>query len=389
MSQSNAQSFALSTADYSPLHRSTSSNHIQDAEIGDLDAYIKDTESMIVNELEDDILDCEVQLRSTFQSLAELDCILSFASCASDFNFCKPEIVDSHGVATLDGEGNICSEGYEIENGRHPLQELITDDEFIPNDTFINADRRVNVLTGPNFSGKSCYTRQVGMLVYMAHIGCFLPCDRAKICITDQILARISSVETCTIPQSSFQLDLTQMATIFSRSTPRTLVLIDEFGKGTAPVSGIAVLVAALKELQAIGCKVICTTHLLEIFSLGYIRDNVDGYKALQMSVHIPESKDDDAIPLFKLEDGVAKSSAGLLCAKMAGVNTNIIARADEILTALKTGTPVKPIPNKMNPNTAFQPTAKAALRLFLEVDSWIDATDEQLARLEQMIAMM
>ena len=124
-----------------------------DEEIGDLDAFIKDTESMIVSELEEDILDCESELRSTFGALAELDCILSFASCAADLNFVRPEIVNS--------DINGANSGIFIENGRHPLQELIVDNEFIPNDTHIDQSRRINVVTGPNFSGKSCYTRQV------------------------------------------------------------------------------------------------------------------------------------------------------------------------------------------------------------------------------------
>ena len=125
-----------------------------DNEIGDLDAFIKDTESMIVSELEEDILDCEIELRSTFGALAELDCILALAGCAADLNFVKPEIVDTD----TDSSGS-----YFIENGRHPLQELIIDDEFIANDTNIDDSKRINVITGPNFSGKSCYTRQVSI----------------------------------------------------------------------------------------------------------------------------------------------------------------------------------------------------------------------------------
>ncbi len=121
-----------------------------DNEIGDLDAFIKDTEGMIVNELEEDILDCEIELRSTFSALAELDCILSFAGCATDLNYTQPELVEG-------------DEGYFVTNGRHPLQELIIDDEFIPNNTEINPLKRLNVITGPNFSGKSCYTRQVSL----------------------------------------------------------------------------------------------------------------------------------------------------------------------------------------------------------------------------------
>jgi DNA mismatch repair ATPase MutS len=191
-----------------------------DEEIGDLDAFIKDTEALIVSDLEEDILECESELRSTFSALADLDCILSLAGCAADLNFVKPEIVsDTRGVI-------------DIENGRHPLQELIVNDEFIPNDTAMDETNRVLVVTGPNFSGKSCYARQVGVLVYLAHVGSYLPCDSARISIFDQILVNFGDVETCAVPQSTFQRDLTQIAGIFHRSTPKTLVLIDEFGKG-------------------------------------------------------------------------------------------------------------------------------------------------------------
>eukprot|EP00814_Leptocylindrus_danicus_P000752 CAMPEP_0116014172 /NCGR_PEP_ID=MMETSP0321-20121206/6132_1 /TAXON_ID=163516 /ORGANISM="Leptocylindrus danicus var. danicus, Strain B650" /LENGTH=904 /DNA_ID=CAMNT_0003483799 /DNA_START=123 /DNA_END=2836 /DNA_ORIENTATION=+ len=351
-----------------------------DQDIGDLDAFIKDTESFVISELEDDILDCEHELRDTFAALAELDCIIAFANCASDLNYVRPEVV------SFEKSGGVVF----IENGRHPLQELIIEDAFIPNDTMIDSSNRVNIITGPNFSGKSCYTRQVGMLVYMAHLGCFLPCDRAKIAITDQILARISSVETCAVPQSSFQLDLTQMATILRRSTQRTLVLVDEFGKGTAPASGIAVLTAALRKLVSLKSRVVCTTHFLEVFSLGLLKDNVDGVRVLRMAVHVPESNEDNPVPLFKLELGIAKTSAGLVCAKMAGVPTNVISRAKEILSAVKGNNPVQPVSDSANANLATsQETARDTLRVFLGVDSWANATDDELNTLYQRISLM
>ena len=358
-----------------------------DDEVGDLDAYIKDTEAKIVHQLEDDILDGEVELRSTFEALADLDCILSFAGCASDLNFVRPEIV-SPGPNDEAEDSSIW-----VENGRHPLQELVIDDEFIANDTMIDSTNRVNVITGPNFSGKSCYARQVGVLVYLAQIGCFVPCDRARIAITDQILARISSVETCAVPQSSFQQDLTQMATILRRSTPRTLVLIDEFGKGTAPSSGIAVLTSALRKLSTIKCKVVCTTHFLEIFSLGLLKDGVDGIKTLRMAVHVPSSDEDNPVPLFRLEEGVANSSAGLVCARMGGVKRSVVNRASEILGALKDGTPVQPMADITNDDdrdeSILEPAAKSALRAFLGTDSWSTASNEEVAALQELIVKM
>lgn len=191
-----------------------------DEEIGDLDAFIKDTEALIVSDLEEEVLECESELRSTFSALADLDCIVSLAGCAADLNFVRPEIVGAE-------EGVI-----EILNGRHPLQELIVNNEFIPNDTMMDNTNRVMIVTGPNFSGKSCYARQVGVLVYLAHLGSYLPCDSAKVSVMDQIIVNFGEVETCSVPQSTFQRDMTQMAGIMHNTTPNTLVLIDEFGKG-------------------------------------------------------------------------------------------------------------------------------------------------------------
>jgi len=343
----------------------------------DLDAFIKDTEAMIVSDLEEDILECESELRSTFSALADLDCILSLAGCAVDLNFVKPEIV-SHTSGVIN-----------IENGRHPLQELIVNDEFIPNDTTMDDANRVLVVTGPNFSGKSCYARQVGVLVYLAHVGSYLPCDSAKISIMDQILVNFGDVETCAVPQSTFQRDLTQIAGIFHRSTRDTLVLIDEFGKGTAPASGIAVMAAALQRLADTNCKVVCTTHFLELFSLGLLKDGVGGIKAVRMSIHIPESDEDDAVPLFKLEDGVASSSAGLVCARIAGLNKKVVARCKEITESLRDGKKIRPLPESLNANSPFQPNVKSAIRLFLAVDSWKDCSDDDLDLLNELVARM
>jgi len=149
------------------------------------------------------------------------------------------------------------------------------------------------------------------------------------------------------------------------------------------------VLTSSLKKLATMKCKVICTTHFLEMFSLRLLQDDQNGIKALRMAVHVPNSGDDDAVPLFKLETGVANSSAGLVCARMAGVNANVVDRANEILKALREGRPVEPVSESLDSNPAFQPITKAALKLFLGVDSWIDASEEELRMLQQRITCM
>jgi DNA mismatch repair protein MSH5 len=330
---------------------------VLDESIGDLDAYIKDIEALILTDLEEDILDCENELRCTFTALAELDCILALAECALDFKYVRPEVLPA------------TEKIIQIWNGRHPLQEIVLDSSFIPNNTCIDPTNRVQVLTGPNFSGKSCYARQVGILTFMAQIGSFIPCEAARISVVDQILARFSSVETCSVPQSSFQLELSQMGTLLRRATPSTLVVIDEFGKGTSPASGISLLAAALQRLSNIKCSVLCTTHFLEIFSMELVRDGEHGIKALRMSVQIPQTLEENARPLFKLEDGVSSSSAGLACAKMAGVKEAVIKRAHEIVLAVKGGRKVQPLVEILRGHLDLSDIEKEILGQFIKSD--------------------
>lgn len=285
----------------------------------------------------------------------------------------------------------------EIVNGRHPLQEFLIHGDFIANDTFLDQTDRVAVVTGPNFSGKSCYARQVGILVYMAHLGCFIPCEDAQISVVDQILARFSSIETCSIPQSTFQLALTQMGSILRKATPRSLIvslgigmsklanmiawqIVDEFGKGTSPASGISLLTATLKRLCEIRCKVVCTTHFLEVFSTERIEDGKEGIKALRMSVKMPNDGKDTALPLFKLEDGIASSSAGILCAKMAGVNRKVVDRANEIVSATKNKKQVLPKVGILRGDSEFVEYQIEVLRGLAGVE-WNSASDRCIDR--------
>lgn len=149
---------------------------------------------------------------------------------------------------------------------------------------------------------------------------------------------------------------------------------------GTSPASGIALLTAALQKLGTANCKVLCTTHFLEIFSMGLLRDGENGIKALRMAVQVPKTTEDIAAPLFKLEEGVASSSAGLVCAKMAGVKDAVIERATEVVHALRGRHQVQPLAEILRSNLHFTPLAKSTLGQFVSTN-WEEADDEELNR--------
>ena len=223
----------------------------------------------------------------------------------------------------------------------------------------------------------------------MAHIGSFIPCSEATISIVDQIFARICTVETCAVPQSSFQLDLTEMGSIFLKATSSSLVLIDEFGKGTSPASGIALVGAALKELSKLGCMTVCTTHFLELFSMNIIDDQTCGFKARRMAIQLPSSDEESATPLFKLEDGVASSSAGLYCAKRAGLDHKIVDRAKEIIKTIRGRCKILPLPEAVSRIFELSTEEREMLLLFFSVDSWEGASEEELRTLIQKISRL
>jgi DNA mismatch repair protein MSH5 len=158
---------------------------------------------------------------------------------------------------------------------------------------------------------------------------------------------------------------------------------------GTNPASGIAVLTAALKKLSTIECRVICTTHFLEVFSLGLLRNDVGGIHVLRMAIHLPESNEDDnATPLFKLEKGVASSSAGLVCARAAGVNKRVVNRAKEIIAALRNGGQVPP-DREVHRAASLTGSSKEAIRMFVGNDSWNTASEDDIGVLLRKITEM
>lgn len=238
----------------------------------------------------------------------------------------------------------------QIEGGRHPLQELVVP-SFVPNDchlgergdsAHIAGDKApmALVLTGPNHSGKSIYLKQAAIITYLAHIGSFVPATQATIGLTDKILTRISTKESVSRNESAFTIDIRQMAQAMTGATSRSLVIIDEFGKGTSPDDGAGLLAAALDHFLYLGAespRLLVATHFHELFEEGLLGE----YRGLDMA-HMDVRTDwaagqpDDQITyLFKLCEGYSNSSFGVKCAALNGVPTPVVQRAEAITQLL------------------------------------------------------
>ena len=240
-----------------------------DEDVGDIRSNMKDLESHLVRELETELLKSLPALRAAQGTLSELDCLLSLASCARDLNLARPKLTSESVL--------------HVTQGWHPLlQQNVA--QLVPNDCAIGvssdhaqtsggdsiADRLI-LLTGPNASGKTVYLRTMALITYLAHVGSFVPAEGAVIGITDGIYTRMHAKESSAIKASAFMLDLQQMAMMLRCATPRSLCLIDEFGKGTNAQDGICLLYGCLQEFleRGISCpKTLTCTHYTEVLKV-------------------------------------------------------------------------------------------------------------------------
>lgn len=305
---------------------------VMDSTFGDIKNDILDLQKQILISVEEAILNQEVYIYSMAGSFSMIDATLSLAKFAIEKRLCRPRLIEDTVLV--------------IKGGRHLLQEL-TVDTFVPNDTFSSNAKNISIITGPNSSGKSVYLKQIGLITYLAHIGSCVPCERAVIGMTDSIFTRISSEESVSSSQSTFTMDLSQMAKMFRGASQRSLCLIDEFGKGTMPLDGISLLGAVIKHFVGMPCRSFFVLHLMEaldesILSQQYL-SRINCFKMEVLSEQ-PGSDDDwadnhyddDIVPLFKLKVGIDMDSEGLSCAKAMGVNNEVTQRAQQIKQAIK-----------------------------------------------------
>ncbi|KAM0908904.1 hypothetical protein ACQ4PT_015146 [Festuca glaucescens] len=287
--------------------------------LGDIYHKILDMERAIIRDLVCRVLQFLPQLTKAVNFAAELDCILSLAIVARQNNYVRPILTEDSIL--------------EIQNGRHALQEM-TVDTFVPNDTKMRSAGRINIITGPNYSGKSIYIKQVALVVFLAHIGSFVPADSAVVGLTDRIFCAMGS-KSMTTEQSTFMIDLHQVGTMLRHATSRSLCLLDEFGKGTLTEDGIGLLGGTISHFANYDYppKVLLSTHLTEIFTENYLPQS-EHIKCYTMSVLNPDGQtsNEDIIFLYRLVPGQALLSFGLHCAQLAGVPDEVIQRAASVL---------------------------------------------------------
>lgn len=261
-------------------------------------------------------------IQTNARLIGMLDVFLSFAECAEEYNYVKPEV----------DEGN----DIEILQGRHPVVERILSpgEKFTPNDCKLNnTEQQIILLTGPNMAGKSVYLRQVGLIVLLAQIGSFVPASKAKIGIVDRIFTRVGASDNITAGESTFLVEMQEAANILNNATSKSLILLDEIGRGTSTFDGISIAWAIteyLHENPAVAAKTLFATHYHELNEMADLFPRIKNYK-----VEVREY-DDKVIFLHRVNPGRADHSYGIQVAMMAGLPVFVTNRAKEILNNLE-----------------------------------------------------
>lgn len=260
------------------------------------------------------------RIQETAKAIAQLDVYASLSVVAQRNNYVRP---------TVNTKGVI-----DIKNGRHPVVEkMINNDMFIANDTYLdNGSKRVSVITGPNMAGKSTYMRQTALIVLMAQIGSFVPAEKAKIGVVDRIFTRVGASDDLASGQSTFMVEMTEVANILRNATAKSLLILDEIGRGTSTFDGLSIAWAVIEHIsntKLLGAKTLFATHYHELTELEGKIDSVNNY-----CIAVKE-KGDDIVFLRKIVKGGADKSYGIQVAKLAGVPESVIARAKEIVSEL------------------------------------------------------
>jgi len=274
-------------------------------------------EKRLYEQLFDEILPNLEALQSLATYSAELDVLNNFAERAVTLNYTKPALSTTPGI--------------HIDAGRHPVVELMTDDTFIANPVLLNEQRKMLIITGPNMGGKSTYMRQTALITLLAHVGCFVPADRAVIGMVDRIFTRIGASDDLASGRSTFMVEMTETANILHNATNKSLVLLDEIGRGTSTYDGLSLAWACAERLAL-------KSHAFTLFASHYfeltkLADNVES----MANVHLDAMEHGENIVfMHAVQEGAASKSFGLQVAQLAGVPKEVITRARHKLTELE-----------------------------------------------------
>ena len=272
------------------------------------------------------------RVQKTAQAIASLDVLCSFAHTAVHNHYCRPEV-------DLSGE-------IRITQGRHPVvEQMLKNTLFVPNDTVLGADGcKAAIITGPNMAGKSTYMRQVALIVLMAQMGSFVPAASARVGIVDKLFTRIGASDDLASGQSTFMVEMNEVADILKNATPRSLLILDEIGRGTSTFDGMAIAKAVLEyavDPKKLGAKTLFATHYHELTSM---EQEIPEIRNFNIAV---KKRQGEMIFLRKLVPGAADDSYGVEVAKLAGLPDKLIARARAVLKELESGAPKAPAVQK------------------------------------------
>ena len=271
-------------------------------------------------QIRETLLKVTERLQRNAALLAELDVYQSFAEVAAVNHYCCP---------TMRTDGTI-----RIINGRHPVVERTLQGDFVPNDVMLdNADSRLLIITGPNMAGKSTYMRQVALITLMAHLGSFVPASEAEISLVDRIFTRVGASDDLSAGQSTFMVEMSEMANILNNATENSLLILDEIGRGTSTFDGLSIAWAVLEHIcdkALCGAKTLFATHYHELTEL---EGKLQGVKNFRISV---KEIGEDILFLRKIVRGGGDKSFGIQVARLAGVPQAVLDRAKQILSDLE-----------------------------------------------------
>lgn len=292
---------------------------LEDTILGSEDRLVS-LEYELFKQIRDHIAENVARIQKTAKAVAKIDVFASLSLVASLNNYCKPKI-NENGVI-------------DIKNGRHPVVEkMIKNDMFIDNDTYLdNHSNRISIITGPNMAGKSTYMRQTALIVLMAQIGSFVPAASANIGVVDRIFTRVGASDDLASGQSTFMVEMNEVANILRNATSNSLLILDEIGRGTSTFDGLSIAWAVVEHIsntKLLGAKTLFATHYHELTELEGKLDGVNNY-----CIAVKE-KGDDIVFLRKIVKGGADKSYGIQVAKLAGLPDSVIERAKEIVNEL------------------------------------------------------